>query len=179
MCPISYHNWTHCASRRSQSQALLVVPESSDQSPIMTSKKFWFLLLDSATGQPFKGTTTDFVSLPQGAEVADFWDAVLSKNSNKLASIDASDLLVYRNKAAFDKRNSSADFVDDVRSQEHWRTAIGSHSISWWARWQGGHACRSCPITITINPASPINTNFIIPTLPSPILQQHQQHCWK
>ena len=64
--------------------------------------KFWFLLLDSATGQPFKGTTADFVSLPPGAVIAEFRDAVLSKNSNKLAGVDASDLLVYQNKAAFD-----------------------------------------------------------------------------
>jgi len=74
---------------------------------MMTSTKFWFLLLDSATGQPYKGTTADFVSLPPGADVADFRKCVLRENSNKLASVDASDLLVYRNKAAFDKRNSS------------------------------------------------------------------------
>ncbi len=81
----------------------------------MTSTKFWFLLLDSATGQPYKGTTADFVSLPPGADVADFRDAVLSKNPNKLASVDASDLLVYRNKAAFDKRNSSC--IDEGKEE--------------------------------------------------------------
>ena len=84
----------------------------------MTSTKFWFLLLDSATGQPYKGTTADFVSLPPGADVAEFRKCVLRENPNKLASVDASDLLVYRNKAAFGKRNSSADFVDDVRNTE-------------------------------------------------------------
>jgi hypothetical protein len=85
---------------------------------MMTSTKFWFLLLDSATGQPYKGTTADFVSLPPGADVAEFRKCVLRENPNKLASVDASDLLVYRNKAAFGKRNSSADFVDDVRNTE-------------------------------------------------------------
>ena len=73
-----------------------------------STAKFWFLLLDSATGQPYKGTTADFVSLPPGAVVAEFRDAVLSKNSNKLASVDASDLLIYRNIAAFDRRNNDA-----------------------------------------------------------------------
>ena len=73
-----------------------------------STAKFWFLLLDSATGQPYKGTTADFVSLPPGAVVAEFRDAVLSKNSNKLAIVDASDLLIYRNIAAFDRRNNDA-----------------------------------------------------------------------
>ena len=64
----------------------------------------WFLLLDSETGEPYKNTTTDYVSHPPGAVVAEFRDAVRSKNPNKLASVDASDLLVYKNKAAFDKK---------------------------------------------------------------------------
>ncbi len=82
----------------------------------MTSTKyFWFLLLDSATGQPYKGTTADFVSLSPGAVVAEFRDAVLSKNPNKLAGVDASDLLVYKNKAAFDARNLTA--VDEGKEE--------------------------------------------------------------
>ena len=67
----------------------------------------WFLLLDSETGEPYKNTTTDYVSHPPGAVVAEFRDAVRSKNPNKLASVDASDLLVYKNKAAFDSRSAA------------------------------------------------------------------------
>ncbi len=75
---------------------------------ISSTTKFWFRLLDSTTGQPYKGTTADFVSLPPGAVVAELQDAVLSKNSNKLSSVDASDLLVYKNKAAaFDNRSAA------------------------------------------------------------------------
>jgi hypothetical protein len=63
--------------------------------------------LDSETGEPYKNTTTDYVSHPPGAVVAEFRDAVRSKNPNKLASVDASDLLVYKNKAAFDSRSAA------------------------------------------------------------------------
>ncbi|KAJ3199502.1 hypothetical protein HDU67_002777, partial [Dinochytrium kinnereticum] len=35
--------------------------------------------------------------------------AVKAKNSNKLSSVDARDLLVYKNKSAFDKRNAAVD----------------------------------------------------------------------
>jgi hypothetical protein len=83
----------------------------------MTSTKFWFLLLDSATGQPFKGTTADFVSLPPGADVADFRKLAYREHSNKLASasVDAADLFVYRNKAAFDQRKVTA--VDEGKEE--------------------------------------------------------------
>ena len=73
-----------------------------------STAKFWFLLLDSATGQPYKGTTADFVSLPPGAVVAEFRDAVLSKNPAILTGIAPSQLIVYRNIAAFDRRNNDA-----------------------------------------------------------------------
>ena len=69
----------------------------------------WFLLLDAATGEPYKGTTADKVALSSTADVADFRDAVKTKHSNKLSSFDAADLLVYKNKTAFDKRNADAD----------------------------------------------------------------------
>jgi hypothetical protein len=74
-----------------------------------STTKFWFRLLDFVTGQPYKGTSTaDFVSLPPGAVVAEFRKRVHSENSNKLAGVDASDLLVYENKAAlFDNRSAA------------------------------------------------------------------------
>jgi hypothetical protein len=71
---------------------------SSDPSP---SPLVWFLLLDSATGEPYKGTTADFVSLPASAVVAQFRDAVHLKNSSILTGITPSQLLVNENKAAF------------------------------------------------------------------------------
>ena len=80
-----------------------------------STKYFWFLLLDAATGQPYKGTTADFVLLSPGTVVAELRDAVLSKNSNKLAGVDASDLLIYKNKAAFDTRNLTA--VDEGKEE--------------------------------------------------------------
>jgi hypothetical protein len=77
---------------------------SSPPSPLV-----WFLLLDSATGQPYKGTSADAVSLSPCSVVVQFRDAVKTKHSNKLSSFDAADLLVYKNKTAFDKRNASVD----------------------------------------------------------------------
>ncbi|KAL7476557.1 hypothetical protein ACHAW6_002413 [Cyclotella cf. meneghiniana] len=75
----------------------------------MTSTTFWFLLVDSATGQPYKGTTVDFVSLPPGAVVTVFRDAVHVENASILTSIAPSQLFVYTNKAAFEKRNNDED----------------------------------------------------------------------
>ena len=77
---------------------------SSPPSPLI-----WFLLLDSTTVQPYKGSTADYVSLPNDSFVAQFRDAVKAKHSNKLSSVDAADLLVYKNKEAFDKRNAAVD----------------------------------------------------------------------
>ena len=79
------------------------------QLPSSPSPLVWFQLLDSATGQPYKGTSADKVAVSSTADVADFRDAVKAKFSNKLSSFDAADLVVYKNKAAFDKRNSAID----------------------------------------------------------------------
>lgn len=66
----------------------------------------WYCLFDSSTGQPFLGTTADKVSVSTSADVADFRDAVHTKNASILTGIDASQLLVYKNKAYFHKRHS-------------------------------------------------------------------------
>jgi hypothetical protein len=87
------------ASSPQQQQSFMPSP-----SPIV-----WFLLLDSATGEPYKKTTADKVAVSSSADVADFRDAVKTKHSNKLSSFDAADLLVYKSKAAFDKRNAPVD----------------------------------------------------------------------
>jgi hypothetical protein len=104
----------------------------------MASTKFWYLLLDSATtGQLHKGSTADFVLLPPGSVVAEFQKLVHSKNPNKLARVDASDLLVYKNKAAFDMRNAEDD--DDEGKE-----------ISGWP-WRNRRQCSHCCSPITEN----------------------------
>ncbi|KAJ3194121.1 hypothetical protein HDU67_004850, partial [Dinochytrium kinnereticum] len=49
------------------------------------------------------------VSVGSSADVDDFREAVKAKNPNKLSFVDASDLIVYKNKATFDKRNAAID----------------------------------------------------------------------
>ena len=67
----------------------------------------WFQLLDSVTGEPYKGTRAARVSLSSDADVDAFCDAVKSEyNDSLLKGIAASDLIVYKNKEAFDKRNT-------------------------------------------------------------------------
>ena len=76
----------------------------------MSSTKFLFLLLDSVTtGQPYEGSTADCVSLPPGSVVAEFRKLVHSENSSILTVIALSQLLVYKNKAALEKRSASVD----------------------------------------------------------------------
>jgi hypothetical protein len=70
----------------------------------------WYLIFDSITGKPYKGTSADKVSVPSpSADVADFRDSVHLKSSSILIGIISSQLLVYKTKAAFDKRNAHAD----------------------------------------------------------------------
>ena len=75
--------------------------QQSSSMPSSPPPRVWFLLLDSATGQPYKGTSADKVSVSSSADVADFRDAVKTKNSSILTGITSSQLLVYKNKAAF------------------------------------------------------------------------------
>ena len=81
---------------------------SSPPSPLV-----WFLLLDSATGEPYKGTTVSSVlrSSLVIPVVDQFRDAVQLKydKPDYLKDIPSGALLVYKNKAAFDKRNAPAD----------------------------------------------------------------------
>ena len=81
--------------------------QQQQQSSMSPPHPVWFLLLDPADGLPCKGTTADKVAVPSSADVADFREAVKIKFSNKLSSIDAGDLLIYKNKAAFNKRNDN------------------------------------------------------------------------
>jgi len=80
----------------------------SSSNPQQTAPLIWFLLLDSATGLPYKGTTADYVSLPPGFVIAQFRDAAHLKydKPNYLKDIPSGALLVYKNKSSFDKRHS-------------------------------------------------------------------------
>jgi hypothetical protein len=73
----------------------------------------WYLLLDSATGKPFKGTTVSSVlrSSLVVPVVDQFRKAVQAQydKPNFLKDIPSGALLVYKNKAAFDKRNAAVD----------------------------------------------------------------------
>jgi hypothetical protein len=64
--------------------------------------KVWLQLVDS-TGSSYKKTTATKVSLSADADVIDFRDAVKAELSNKLASVDADELVVYRNSTSFEK----------------------------------------------------------------------------
>ena len=72
----------------------------------MSSSLIWFHLYDAGTGQPYKGTSVDAVSCSPGSIVLQFRKAVKAEHSNKLSSVDAADLLVFKNKAVFDNRNA-------------------------------------------------------------------------
>ena len=74
----------------------------------MSSTSVWYLLVDS-NGQPYKKTSADLVELPSTCVIAQFRDAVKLKSSNKLSSFDAADLVVYKNKESFEKRDSEVE----------------------------------------------------------------------
>jgi hypothetical protein len=69
---------------------------SSPPSPLV-----WFLLLDAATGNPYKGTSADKVAVSSSADVADFRKAVKAENSTILTDFVSSQLFVYKNSTAF------------------------------------------------------------------------------
>eukprot|EP00557_Chaetoceros_sp_GSL56_P003743 CAMPEP_0176496978 /NCGR_PEP_ID=MMETSP0200_2-20121128/11477_1 /TAXON_ID=947934 /ORGANISM="Chaetoceros sp., Strain GSL56" /LENGTH=475 /DNA_ID=CAMNT_0017894957 /DNA_START=66 /DNA_END=1490 /DNA_ORIENTATION=+ len=69
----------------------------------------WFVLLDSDTGKSYKGTSADYVSLPAGSVVAQFRKLIHRENAPILTGITASQLLIYKNKDAFDKRQNVID----------------------------------------------------------------------
>ena len=89
-------------------------PQQQQSSISSPSPLVWFQLLDTATGLPYKGTAADYVSLPPGSIIAQFRDAVKKKDNDDrdaavLTTFKSSQLLVYKNNAAFHKRNAPAD----------------------------------------------------------------------
>jgi len=83
-------------------------PVLKTSTPSMSSPLVYYVLLDSATGEPYKGASEDAVSLSSGSSVVQFRDAVFLKNPKKLCSVDASDLIVYKSKRSFENRNAAA-----------------------------------------------------------------------
>ena len=82
----------------------------------MSSSLIWFHLYDAGTGQPYKGSSVDAVSCSPGSIVLQFRDAVYLKNSSILTGFASSQLLVYKNKAAFDKRNADKKKEESLKS---------------------------------------------------------------
>ncbi|GMF31609.1 unnamed protein product [Phytophthora lilii] len=60
----------------------------------------WFQLVD-VRGEAFNSTTPAKAPVKDNDDVEDFRTAVKTKCSNNLASVDASDLIVYESQAAF------------------------------------------------------------------------------
>jgi hypothetical protein len=79
---------------------------------IMSSPLIWFMLVDS-NGVPYKGldpTVSSILKSSLAMSVIDqFRKAVNAEHSNKHSSVDAADLLVFKNKAVFDNRNATVD----------------------------------------------------------------------
>jgi hypothetical protein len=67
----------------------------------------WFQLFDSEDGQPYRNTTVSTVTPPPGSLfiLDQFRDAVKAKYANTLCDIDSPDLVVYKNKAAFEAKD--------------------------------------------------------------------------
>ena len=86
--------------------------QSSSTMSSPPSRLVWFLLLDSSTGETYKGTTVSSVlrSSLVVPVVDQFRDAVKAKYDQPgyLKDIPAGALHVYKNKAAFEKRNAAA-----------------------------------------------------------------------
>jgi hypothetical protein len=76
------------------------------QSSMSLNPLVWFQLLDATTGQPYKATTATKVTVSSSADVDDFRKAVHLENSSILTGIASSQLIVYKNKSAFEKRNA-------------------------------------------------------------------------
>jgi hypothetical protein len=70
-----------------------------------TNKFVWFQLVEQ-TGEPYKGSTCGCVSMSPESVVHLFRKAVYAENSAILPGIVSTQLLVYRNREAFDQGNS-------------------------------------------------------------------------
>jgi hypothetical protein len=82
---------------------------SVSQQPSAPFIHVWFLLVDSTNGQPYRGSSSDRISISSSAGVVDFRKGVKTeyKESNLLTDIASSQLVVYKNRAAFDANEAS------------------------------------------------------------------------
>jgi hypothetical protein len=92
-----------------------------NQQPPSPSLLVWFQLYDSATGEPYKKTCADYIFRVRGSVIAQFRDAVKKKDIDDedaaiLTLFKSSQLLVFKNKAAFDKRNDDGGKEEPLRS---------------------------------------------------------------
>ena len=88
---------------------------SDEQLEISTSNLLiWFHLYDYGSGKPYKGTSaTSVLRSSLAVPIIDqLRDAVKVKCSNKLSAIDAEDLLVFKNKESFDRRDAKEEKVN-------------------------------------------------------------------
>jgi hypothetical protein len=74
------------------------------------SSLIWFVLLDdTSSGLPYMATSVDALPFPSGCDVVDFRRAVHLANAPILTKVSASQLLVYKNRAAYHKRTDPND----------------------------------------------------------------------
>ena len=69
-----------------------------------SNRLVWYVLVD-AQGETHQGTRASSVNIPSDNVIDQFAKVVHAKNPRKPSSFDASDLLVYANKAAFDRKD--------------------------------------------------------------------------
>jgi len=72
-------------------------------------KVYWYRLFESSTGLADRNTRLSKVSVSINADVDDFRTAVYAENSSILDGITSSQLIVYKNIDAFEKRNANED----------------------------------------------------------------------
>ena len=71
---------------------------------LLSPAVIWLKILDLVSGLPYKGINADILSLPSGPIVVEFRKAVYLEYSDMLTAIKQSQLIIYMNKEAFNKR---------------------------------------------------------------------------
>jgi hypothetical protein len=74
----------------------------------------WFTLVDSDTGEPFKGIPATKVVVSSHADVKEFRKAVMDEFRDNLAPVNHTDLLVYKNKSDFNMRKTYIDEANNM-----------------------------------------------------------------
>jgi len=83
-------------------------------SQIENSRLVWF----DGQGEPYKGTTASSIDVPLNYVIDQFRDAVKDKYADShLKGIAPSDLLVYSNKAAFDRKDAPLSVREKIGEQ--------------------------------------------------------------